>query len=167
MNIANNFRNPYTLNIFVRMLLQLPRFGAFIDNFEHISQVNLMLLFVTLTIHSYKHSTCIPRWNDVETNVSTSFLRGIHVECFIVPTNNNTINNDIANNVNVSSYAVGGNHISLNQDAQVLVYPIQMIILPEILKNVCQDRLVLHHSLQQQLQEIITTQCAYQRVTVC
>ena len=61
------------------MLLQLPRFGAFIDNFEHISQVNLMLLFVTLTIHSYKHSTCIPRWNDVETNVSMSFQRGIHV----------------------------------------------------------------------------------------
>ena len=29
----------------------------------------------------YKHSTCIPRWNEVETNVSTSFQCGIHVEC--------------------------------------------------------------------------------------
>ena len=30
---------------------------------------------------TYKHSTCIPRWNDVETVVSTSFQRGIHVKC--------------------------------------------------------------------------------------
>ena len=29
----------------------------------------------------YKHSTCILRWNDVETNVSTSFQSGIHLEC--------------------------------------------------------------------------------------
>ena len=29
----------------------------------------------------YKHSTWIPRWNDVETSVSMSFQRGIHVEC--------------------------------------------------------------------------------------
>ena len=28
--------------------------------------------------------TCIPRWNDVETTVSTSFQRGIHVECLLV-----------------------------------------------------------------------------------
>ena len=27
----------------------------------------------------YKHNRCIPRWNDVETVVSTSFQRGIHV----------------------------------------------------------------------------------------
>ena len=29
----------------------------------------------------YKHTTRIPRWNDVETAVSTSFQRGIHVVC--------------------------------------------------------------------------------------
>ena len=29
----------------------------------------------------YKHTTCIPRWNDVETAASTSFQRGIHVVC--------------------------------------------------------------------------------------
>ena len=27
----------------------------------------------------YKHTTCIPRWNNVKTVVSTSFQRGIHV----------------------------------------------------------------------------------------
>ena len=27
----------------------------------------------------YKHTTWIPRWNDVETAVSTLFQRGIHV----------------------------------------------------------------------------------------
>ena len=32
----------------------------------------------------YKHSSCIPRWNDVKTNVSTSFQRGIHVECLYI-----------------------------------------------------------------------------------
>ena len=29
----------------------------------------------------YKHTTCIPRWNDVETTVFTLFQRGIHVLC--------------------------------------------------------------------------------------
>ena len=29
--------------------------------------------------YPYKHTMCIPRWNDVETTVSTSFQRGIHV----------------------------------------------------------------------------------------
>ena len=29
-----------------------------------------------------KHTTCIARWNDVETTVFTSFQRGIHVVCF-------------------------------------------------------------------------------------
>ena len=29
----------------------------------------------------YKHTTCIPRSNDVETVVSTSFQREIHVVC--------------------------------------------------------------------------------------
>ena len=29
----------------------------------------------------YKHTMWIPRWNDVETVVSTSFQRGIHVVC--------------------------------------------------------------------------------------
>ena len=29
----------------------------------------------------YKHTTSIPRWNEVETTVSTSFQRGIHVVC--------------------------------------------------------------------------------------
>ena len=27
----------------------------------------------------YKHTTCIPRWNEVEITVSTSFQRGIHM----------------------------------------------------------------------------------------
>ena len=31
---------------------------------------------------AYKHTTWIPRWNDVETAVSTSFQRGIHMVCF-------------------------------------------------------------------------------------
>ena len=30
---------------------------------------------------AYKHTTWIPRWNDVETTVSTSFQRRIHVVC--------------------------------------------------------------------------------------
>ena len=34
-------------------------------------------------LHPYKHSTSIPRWNDVETVVSTSFQRGIHVKCLL------------------------------------------------------------------------------------
>ena len=29
----------------------------------------------------YKNTTCILRWKDVEKTVSTSFQRGIHVEC--------------------------------------------------------------------------------------
>ena len=29
----------------------------------------------------YKHTTCIPRWNDVETTASTSFQLGIHMVC--------------------------------------------------------------------------------------
>ena len=29
----------------------------------------------------YRHTTCIPRWNDMETTVSTSFQRGIQVLC--------------------------------------------------------------------------------------
>ena len=29
----------------------------------------------------YKHTPCIPRWNDVETVLFTSFQRGIHVVC--------------------------------------------------------------------------------------
>ena len=29
----------------------------------------------------YKHTTCIPCWNDVKTRVSTSFQRGIYVVC--------------------------------------------------------------------------------------
>ena len=29
----------------------------------------------------YKHTTCIPRWNDVETTVPTSFQHGIHGVC--------------------------------------------------------------------------------------
>ena len=29
----------------------------------------------------YKHTTCIPSWNDLETIVSTSLQRGIHVVC--------------------------------------------------------------------------------------
>ena len=31
---------------------------------------------------SYKHITCIPRWIEVETFVSSKFQRGIHVVCF-------------------------------------------------------------------------------------
>ena len=31
----------------------------------------------------YKHTTCIPRWNDVETVVSKSFQRIMHVGCFV------------------------------------------------------------------------------------
>ena len=30
---------------------------------------------------TYKYITCIPRWNDVEKVVSTSFQCGIHVVC--------------------------------------------------------------------------------------
>ena len=29
----------------------------------------------------YKYTTWIPRWNDGETTVSTSFQRGVHVVC--------------------------------------------------------------------------------------
>ena len=29
----------------------------------------------------YKHTAWIPRWNDMEMVVSTSFQRGIHVMC--------------------------------------------------------------------------------------
>ena len=32
-------------------------------------------------VNPYKHTACIPRWNDVETIVSTSFQRGIHLVC--------------------------------------------------------------------------------------
>ena len=29
----------------------------------------------------YNHTTCIPSWNDLETTVSMSLQRGIHVVC--------------------------------------------------------------------------------------
>ena len=35
----------------------------------------------------YKHTTCIPRWNDIETTVSTSFQLGIHVVFVAIPCN--------------------------------------------------------------------------------
>ena len=35
----------------------------------------------TIRLFPYKHSTCIPRWNDAKTTISTSFQRGIHVVC--------------------------------------------------------------------------------------
>ena len=31
--------------------------------------------------YAYRHGTCAPRWNGVETTFSTSFQRGIHVLC--------------------------------------------------------------------------------------
>ena len=31
-----------------------------------------------------KHITCIPRWNSVESTVSTLFQRGIHVMCYSI-----------------------------------------------------------------------------------
>ena len=49
---------------------------------------NFLLRHISPTLFSkfnkfiqYKHNACIPRWNDVETTVSTSFQRGIHVAC--------------------------------------------------------------------------------------
>ena len=33
----------------------------------------------------YKHTLCIPRWNDVETTISTSFQREKHVVCLQGP----------------------------------------------------------------------------------
>ena len=32
-------------------------------------------------LHLYEHITCIPRWNNLERTVSTSFQRGTHVVC--------------------------------------------------------------------------------------
>ena len=41
---------------------------------------NYLLTLFTRNV-PYKHTTCIPRWNDVEMTVSMSFQRGIHMVC--------------------------------------------------------------------------------------
>ena len=44
---------------------------------------NILVLYqIIFCVHTpHKHTTWIPHWNDVETTVSTSFQRGIHVVC--------------------------------------------------------------------------------------
>ena len=57
--------------------------GVIIKNNEKTLKENQVKLKkpVRKKSQSYKHSTCVPRWNNVETTVSTSFQRGIHVVC--------------------------------------------------------------------------------------
>ena len=55
--------------VFLNFIITFPKYNEFWDPC-HNSQ-----------IYPYKHTTCIPHWNDVETVVSASFQRGIHVVC--------------------------------------------------------------------------------------
>ena len=45
------------------------------------SKIMVVLNIGILYMLPYKRTTWIPRWNDVEKVVSTSFQRGIHVVC--------------------------------------------------------------------------------------
>ena len=40
-------------------------------------------VYSTLKRRAFKHTTCIPRWSDVKTTVSTSLQREIHVVCLL------------------------------------------------------------------------------------
>ena len=52
-------------------------YGSSDQNFTGESTMNILR---TLSYFDpYKHTTWIPRWNDVETVVSTSFQREVHV----------------------------------------------------------------------------------------
>ena len=67
------------VSLFVASLFTFLRF--WLQNF--IACVNLNGSSQLFALLPYKHSTCIPRWNGVETFVSTSFQRGIHVVCLL------------------------------------------------------------------------------------
>ena len=52
------------------------------SKYENIKMLTpFKLMGAAINYLPYKHSMWIPRWNDVETSVSTSFQRGIHGEC--------------------------------------------------------------------------------------
>ena len=45
--------------------------------FLSLPMILLMINVIPIYANPYKHSTCVPRWNNVETTISTSFQRGI------------------------------------------------------------------------------------------
>ena len=62
---------PHIMDVVVEIFL--------IWRFFLISGKTFQLIFMNSL--PYKHTTCIPHWNDVDTVVSTLFQRGIHVVC--------------------------------------------------------------------------------------
>ena len=55
--------------------------NVFPKTLQQIYACILAIYRIKVTTEPYKHTTWIPRWNDVETVTSTSFQRGIHVVC--------------------------------------------------------------------------------------